>query len=332
MVGLVDLKLRMYLALTLIFAVGFALMYVILTYMGASFYLILAMAVGFFALQWYISPKLMEMAAHLHFLEKDENMKLQLMVKDLANTARVPMPRIAIAPRNDPNAYVFGRTRNSSILVVHEGLLSLVNDNELRAVLAHEIGHLKHNDVVAMTMVSFLPMLVYMVAQNFMFSSMFGGTGNSRSNNSGMLMLIGVGAFVVYFVLHLIVLMVSRARETYADEYSAYTTKKPEDLASSLLKITSASYSKGAPRSTTAARAFYFADPYTSNRDVKEIEANAAELKALLPNLDIRQFEKDVETHNKGGALGIMNSLFATHPPAYKRLIFLAKLNKALKK
>ena len=333
MAGIVKLKATMYITLALIFAIAFGIIYAIMLYVGVGIILVIPLTLMFFLAQWYLSPVLMKMMGRLKYIGDDEYPKLHEMVTRLATQANVPVPKIAISPRQDPNAYVFGRTRNSSTLVVHQGLLPMLNDGEMESVLAHEIGHLRHNDVAIMMVVSFLPMLMYMVAQNLFFSGMLGGGGNNR-NNAGGAVIIGIAAFALYFVLQLMILSLSRARESYADEYSATTVKKPQNLASSLLKISAYGANPAAGRQqgdgNTVAKSMYFASPFTSQDEVEEIRNHEAELKELLPDLNIDTFLKHMQTE-RSGVHGLMSGLFSNHPPIYRRVLDLAELNKEIK-
>jgi len=120
-------------------------------------------------------------------------------------------------------------------MVIHEGLLNNLNQDEIKAVIAHEIGHLHHNDVVVMTFISFIPMLTFIIAENLLFAGMFGGF--DQRNGGSSLAIIGIAAFAAYIFSQILVLFLSRARESYADIYSAQATKNPKHLASALIKI-----------------------------------------------------------------------------------------------
>ena len=311
-----DLRLRMYLTLFLVLAIGFGILFALLSLLGVSSIGILVFVALFFIIQWYVSPSLLAYAAKLKYVSKQEQPKLYSMVSELAEQAKVPMPRIAISPSREPNAFVFGRTRKSATLVVHQGLLSTVNDEELRAVLAHEIGHLKHNDVVVMTFASFIPMLAYYLAITFLF----GGFSNNR-NSGAYAALIGFFAFVVYFLSELLLYALSRAREAYADAYSAQATNKPEHLASALAKIT---YSLASTKHSNsgAIRSFYIADNLAAGKDAKLLDRYMAEIKKAFPELDVRRLKEG----EAASPLSFFASLFLTHPPTYKRILLLAKM------
>ena len=320
----------MYITLALIFAIAFGIIYAIMAYIGFGLLLVLPITILFFLFQWYLSPVLMGAMSRLKYLEPGERQGLQDTVKRLADQAGVPVPRVAISPRQDPNAYVFGRTRNSSTLVVHQGLLSMLNEGEMESVLAHEIGHLRHNDVAIMMVVSFLPMLLYVVAQNLIFAGAFGG----GRGNSGNLAAIGWGAFIFYFILQLMTLALSRARESFADEYSATTVKRPQNLASSLLKISA--YNVNPPSgvqqasANSASKALYFANPFTSDDEIQEIKNHEAELKELLPDLNIDRFIKQMQGETTG-AHALLANMFSNHPPIWRRVLDLAELNRQIK-
>ncbi len=317
----------MYVTLILSFAIGFAIIYALLLYAGAGTYFIIAFAALFFLFQWYVSPHILAAASHIHYIKDDEYPQLHAMVKELAGQAKVPVPRIAIAPVKEPNAFVFGRTRRSATLVVHEGLLPLLDPKELRAVLAHEMGHLRHNDVVVMTVVAFIPMLAYMVAQSILWTGMLG----EGRNNGSYIFLFGLLAFVVYFVAELLVLSLSRTRESFADEYSATSTKKPENLASALFKITSSNVgTPNATRGSTIARSLYIVDFFSAEKDANDIKKNASSLRKLMPDADVEDLARKAR-QSRLGTLGVLTALLATHPSTYRRLVDLAKIKEGLK-
>ncbi len=324
-----NLQLKMYLTLILMFALGYSILYVALTLLGASVSIFIGFAALMLIAQWYIGPAMIKFASKLRYIDKNEYPDLHKMVEELANEAKVPVPRIAISPSMQPNAFVFGRTRKSATLAVHQGLLSILDNNEIYSVLAHEIGHIRHNDFTIMTIISFVPMLAWILAENMFLSGMLGG----NRNNGAYLMLIGIASFVVYAVSQLFMLSLSRTRESFADEYSANTTRKPEDLASALFKI-SVSSAKVPPQqqkgmTTTTERALCIIDVFGNQKNLEMIKQHASEIKKILPNVKIEDIINNAEKEMKGPR-GIMNSLFSTHPPTYKRLLDLAEIKASL--
>jgi len=315
-----ELRLRMYLTLFLVFAIGFAIFFVLLGLLGVSSIGIVIFALLFFLMQWYVSPAILSKVSRLQYIKKNEYPKLHEMVEKLAKQAGVPVPKIAISPSKDPNAFVFGRTRRSATLVVHKGMLDIATDDELYAVLAHEIGHLKHNDVVVMTFVSFIPMLAYLVAMTFLW----GGMLNGNRNGGAYAALIGISAFFVYFVSELLMLALSRTRESFADSYSAQATQKPEDLASALTKITY-KLASSKPTGNSVARSFYIADNFTAKKDVSTMEKHLQEIKKAFPNLDFSAFKSSV-ANEASNPFSFFGAMFMTHPPTYKRILMLARM------
>jgi len=319
MSSIAELKMRMYLTIALVFAIGFAILFVILDYLGASASVIIAVVLLFFFAQWYFSPSLIRLLSRLRYIKQDEMPELHELVERLATASSVPVPRIAISPSQQPNAFVFGRTRKSATLVVHEGLLKQLNSEELESVLAHEMGHIKHNDFLVMTIVAIVPMLAYIIAESFFFG---GIRGNSR--NGSYTILIGIGAFLVYFLSQLLILNLSRSREYFADMHSAETTKKPENLASALSKITYNMASTSQAPANGMTRSFYIADGFSAKKDLKEIEEHADEIKKVLPNISISKFS-ELASKETNGARSML-AIFATHPPTYKRILALARI------
>ncbi|MCL4373699.1 MAG: zinc metalloprotease HtpX [Candidatus Marsarchaeota archaeon] len=314
-----GLKARMYIVLALILAIGFGVIYALLYVLGVSAAGMLAFAAIYFAFQWYISPKAISLFSRLKYISDAEYPDLHRMVTELANEAQVPVPRIAISPSKEPNAFVFGRTRKSATLAVHQGLLDMLDREELKAVLAHEIGHIKHSDFAVITFISFIPMLAMLIAEYFLFFGMF---GNSRQG-TGYLALFGAGAFVIYVITELFMLSLSRSRELYADNYSATATQKPEYLARALVKITygqaASPQQNAAPQ---AARSLYIADSTHARKEAEELIKHKDEISKILSNAEIERLMSSVSAQRRGS---FISSIFSTHPSTYTRLLLLAK-------
>jgi len=161
----------------------------------------------------------------------------------------------------------------------------MLSKDELESVIGHELGHVRHNDFLVMTIASFIPMLAYILAQNMMFANTY------RSRNNGYALLIGFLGFVVYFISELLMLALSRSREYFADMHSVQLTKKPEHLARSLAKITYTLAESPVQQSSGTMRSFYIADSFNAKEDLKAIEKHASELKEILPELDVSKFK-----------------------------------------
>jgi heat shock protein HtpX len=332
MASLGALKRSMALTLILIFGLLFMLLVVVSTliqwYMESAqiaFWIQIIFIVGitmlFILAQWAISPGIIRWSSNLRYLKPGENPFFESTVKELCEKAGVPMPALAVSPDKSPNAFVFGRSRKSATLAVHMGLLEKLNKDEIKGVLAHEVGHLKHNDMAVMTIVSVVPMLAYMLARSILWS------GGRRDKDSGALIIAAILGLVVYVVSQLMILKLSRQREFYADTFSAVATNDPHSLSSALAKITyGLSMSKEKPG---AARAFYIGDPLSAKREIASIMENKAKYdldgNGVLDERELRlAMEEDAKKHR-------VTQIFSTHPSTFKRIQLLKEIEGDLK-
>ena len=307
------------------YVVGFDLLTGLLLALGGTLLFIL--------FEYAIGPSIVSLTTKLQYLKPGENPWLENTVKELAAKSGVPMPKLAIVPNNTPNAFTFGRTSSSAVLAVHEGLLRSLNEDEVRGVIAHELGHIKHKDYIVMTVLSALPLIAYWIAQLALTAGwLSGGSSRGRGKDQGnagvILIVIGGISFVVYIVSFLAVMRLSRLREHFADAYSAYLTENPRSLQSALAKIT---YGLSlAPKSTAEARSFYIEDPSQAKQEVAEIMDKKDEYDLDHDGvLDERELELAMEKESKS-TWAQMNSLFATHPPTFKRILLLKEIEQEM--
>jgi len=286
----------------------------------------------FILFEWAIGPAIVSLTTRLQYLKPGENPWLENTVKELAAKSSIPMPKLAIVPNNTPNAFTYGRTSSSAILAVHEGLLRNLNQDEVRGVIAHELGHIKHKDYIVMTVLSALPLIAYWIAQLALNAAWFSGGSSRRGKDQGnagvVLIVIGVASFVVYIVSFLAVMRLSRLREHFADAYSAYLTGNPRSLESALAKIT---YGLSiAPKATAEARSFYIEDPSQAKQEVAEIMDKKDQYDLDHDGvLDQRELELAMEKESKSTWVQ-MNSLFATHPPTFRRILLLKEIEQEM--
>jgi len=283
----------------------------------------------FILFQYAVGPAIVAATTRLHYLKSGENPWFESTVKELADKSGIPIPRLAIVPNNTPNAFTFGRTTSSATLAVHEGLLQQLNENEVRGVIAHELGHIKHKDYIVMTVLSALPLIAYYIAQITLYAGAFsGGRRNSKDNSGAAIIAVGVIAFMVYIITFVIVMRLSRLREHYADAYSAYVTGSPRELESALAKIT---YGLSiSPKAPEGARAFYIEDPGQAKQEVQQIMDKKDEYDLDHDGvLDERELQLAMEKESKSTWVQ-MNSLFATHPPTFKRILLLREIEQEM--
>jgi heat shock protein HtpX len=267
---MLSLQMRMGLLLAALFAIIYAVVVMVGTSMGhANFTSYLFISIGMMLVQYLIGPKIVEWTMGVHYLERADKPELFSMVEDMCRQAKLPMPRLAISSMDIPNAFAFGRGPRDGRVCVTEGLLGLLDRRELRAVLGHELSHLKNRDVLTVTLLSVIPMILYRLAWSLMYS---GGRRDEEGRSSGGV-AAGMAAFVFYFITNLLVLYASRIREYYADKGSVELGNRPADLASALYKLVygSARLEPEEVRQVEGMKAFFANDPSRARSDIAEL-------------------------------------------------------------
>jgi heat shock protein HtpX len=218
-------------------------------------------------IQYMLGPKLVEWTMRVKYVKKEEYPRLFQIVEELSSRAGIPVPKIGIAEITIPNAFAFGRGLKDGRVCVTQGILKLLNEEELKAVLGHELSHLKNRDVLTITLLSVIPMILYRIAWQFMF---YGRRRDSRGANT---VLIGLLAFIFYFITNLLVLYASRIREYFADKGSLVLGNPPTALATSLYKLVygSARLDKESLKETEGLKAFFVNDPSRALREIREL-------------------------------------------------------------
>ena len=188
--------------------------------------------------QWYNSDTVAMKAMRAREVSPQEAPELHGMIDRLCTLADMPKPRVGIADTHLPNAFATGRSPQRSVVVVTTGILRRLDAEELEGVLAHELSHVAHRDVLVMTVASSAGIVAGMLTRGAQWGALFGG--NRRSNNSGLpvWLVVLVVSMITYAVSFLLLKLLSRYRELSADRAGAYLTMKPEALASALQKIT----------------------------------------------------------------------------------------------
>ncbi|MDR7253671.1 heat shock protein HtpX [Nocardioides sp. BE266] len=225
------MTLTMFLLGGLFVALVVALMY---AFRGYSV-LIAVIAIGMAFWQWWSSDKVAMRAMRAREVSPEEAPELHGMIDRLCALADMPKPRVGVADMSVANAFATGRSPDRAVVCVTTGILQTLDAEELEAVLAHELSHVAHRDVLVMTVAS----SAGIAAGLLMRFAQFGGMGGRRNNNSAFpAILVGVlVSLVVYAVSFLLLRLLSRYRELCADRSGAYLTMKPAALASALQKI-----------------------------------------------------------------------------------------------
>jgi len=284
----------------------------------------------FILIQFLIGPAMVKWSTRLHYLKPGEHPWLEATVKDLAEKSAIPKPKLAIVPDPTPNAFVFGRTTRGATLAVHEGLLRQLNQGEVRGVIGHELGHIKHKDFVVMTVLSSLPLIAYLIARLSFEAALFADGGKKEEGLPLRVLLLVAGAisYVVYIITLLCVMRLSRLREHYSDAYSAYVTGEPSQLQSALTKIT---YGLSlSPRPPHGARTLYIGDPALAKQECRGILQRKEDYDLDKDGvLDERELELAMEREAKSRWTTV-NTWFTTHPATYQRILLLREIEKEM--
>jgi heat shock protein HtpX len=205
----------------------------VLSALGFPFEFLLLVAAGMAFLQFFFSDKLVLWSTSTRIIGEDEYPELHRMVESLATRAGLPKPKVGIMASPVPNAFATGRSPSNAVVAVTDSIMRVLTREELEAVLAHEMAHVKNRDMLTLTMASFISMLAFLIMRNWIFIGLF----NSRDNNMGALILVYVVSIIVWLVSTLLTRALSRYREFAADRGSAELTDNPRALISALQKI-----------------------------------------------------------------------------------------------
>lgn len=188
---------------------------------------------------YWFSDKLALAMARAHEVTPEQEPRLHRMVEEVAGMAGLPKPRVYIVENDSPNAFATGRNPKHSVVAVTTGITRILNEDELKGVLAHEMGHIKNRDILISAIVATIASAVMFIAFMARWSLIFGGFGRSRSQYGN---LIGLAAIIAIGILApiaaaLIRMAISRMREYGADETGARIYGRPLALASALRKL-----------------------------------------------------------------------------------------------
>jgi heat shock protein HtpX len=204
---------------------------------------------------YWFSDRLAVRAAGAKPVTEQEAPQLYGIVRDLTQRAGMPMPKIYISPAQQPNAFATGRSPDHAAVAVTQGLLGVVNQDELRGVLAHEISHVRHRDILISSVAAAMAMAIMFLARMAMFSAIFGGGGGGRDRDGN-----AIGALLMMLLAPLAAILLqaalSRSREFDADRGGAELLGSGESLAQALEKIDG--YAKQVPMNIDPAHASLF--------------------------------------------------------------------------
>jgi len=208
---------------------------------GMAIALVLAVVMNVSA--YWFGDKIALSMAKARPVTETEAPELFRIVRDLAHRAQLPMPRVYVIEQAAPNAFATGRDPDHAVVAVTAGILEVVSERELRAVLAHELGHVGNRDTLVMAIVASVAGAISMLAQMAQWSMIFGGRGDDDEGVNPIAMLVGI--IVLPIAAMFVQLAISRSREFGADDSGAALSGDPLALASALRKLDA--YSKRVP-------------------------------------------------------------------------------------
>lgn len=198
---------------------------------GALIFLVIAAAMNI--VSYFFSSKIVLASYRARVVSEADAPRLYRIVRNISQTAGLPMPQVAIVPTQTPNAFATGRNPQHATVAATEGILNLLNDDELTGVLAHEMAHVKDRDILVMSVAATLAGAISYASRSFFWGSMFGG-GNRDNGNILIAVIVAITAPIAALMLQM---AVSRSREYLADREGAEMIGKPLYLASALRKL-----------------------------------------------------------------------------------------------
>ena len=315
--SLTKLRLSMVGTLTLLIALSTLFFTVVLSLLGTLNLFSLAFLVVLFNIaQWLFAPYLINAMYRVKEVTASDGSGLHGMVERLSGRLGLKMPKVMIADIPIPNAFAYGSPIAGSRVAVTTGLLRELQGEEVEAVLGHELGHLKNRDVQIMMFASVLPAIFYFVGYSMMMSTWYSG-GRQREGGGAAPMLIGIGSMVIYYVLTLLVLGLSRLREYYADQRSVSIVQDgARKLSEALAKIVSSASKMKLRRQSglnfNSFKALFIEDPDRAERD--EVAMSSARMFKTDQHLVQEILSRKVSPVDR------LLELLSTHPNVVKRL------------
>lgn len=204
---------------------------------GVIIAFVIALVMNFFS-YWY-SDSIAVTMTRSRPLKESEAPEVYRAVRELVENSGMPMPRLYLMPTEQPNAFAAGRSPKKAVVSVTEGLVRMLNERELKGVLAHELAHINNRDVLISTVAAVIAGALMFISRMGMWGMMFGG-GRRDGGGSPVLLLIKLAALIIAPLAAMVIKMaISRTREYHADASGAAMARDPEGLASALQKMES---------------------------------------------------------------------------------------------
>lgn len=324
-------KLKLTMAGTLALIIGLTTLIIawIMSIIGYfDIYLIAGFIITINILQWLLAPYIIDSIYRVREVKPSELPWLHQYVREIASRSGIEPPKVMIADIPIPNAFAYGSPIAGRRVAITRGLIESVPKDEIKAIVGHEIGHLKHRDMEVMMIASLMPALIFLLGRWLMIAGLFSGGRRDREGGGGAIMfIVGAALMAFSFVLNLMVLGLSRLREYYADSHSAMVVEdgatKLQRALTRLVLETRRLIGRGLDVSNFSQfRALFITDPMRAVED--------AESSAFLTGTDriIREVER-LKRREVTLTERILE-LFSTHPNVTKRIRALEELKRTI--
>jgi heat shock protein HtpX len=202
---------------------------------GAMLMFVISLAMNF--VSYWFSDRIVLAMYHAQPVDESQAPELYSMVATLAQKASIPMPKVYVIENDSPNAFATGRNPEHGVVAVTTGITRLLTPHELEGVLAHELSHIKHRDILVQTVAAAMAGAITMIANWARFAAFFGGGRSDDDEGGGNIFSVIIFSMIAAFAAMLIQLAISRSREYYADEGGAHLAGNPLYLAGALRKL-----------------------------------------------------------------------------------------------
>lgn len=222
--------------------------------LGSLIFLVIAAAINF--VSYFYSDRIVLWSYRAKIISQADQPRLYNVVNKVCLKANMPMPKIAIIPTQTPNAFATGRNEKSAVVAATEGIMSLLTDDELEGVLAHEMAHIRDKDMLVMTVAATIAGAISFASRMAFYSSF----GSRRNNGNGLLLL--VVAITAPLAALMLRLAVSRSREYKADKEGSLMIQKPLSLARALGKLEAGNRRRPMQMGSPASSSLFIVNPF----------------------------------------------------------------------
>lgn len=222
--------------------------------LGSLVFLVLAAAINF--ISYFFSDRIVLYSYRAKIISQADQPRLYNIVNKVCLKANMPMPKIAIVPTQTPNAFATGRNEKTAVVAATEGIMSLLTDDELEGVLAHEMAHIKDKDMLVMSVAATVAGAISFASRMAFYSTL----GSRRGNQNAILLLVLV--ITAPIAAALLRLAISRSREYKADKEGALMIQRPLALARALEKLEAGNRRRPIDRGSPATASLFIVNPF----------------------------------------------------------------------